>query len=116
LLVEDNDLLRVLFSVILGDAGYEVLSVADGRSALSEMDCAVKAIDAVVTDIDLGCAPNGWIVALSARERWPACRVLYLTGVGTDARSLQGVSNGVFLSKPFDVSRVGDVLTALFAT
>jgi DNA-binding response OmpR family regulator len=79
------------------------------------MDCAVKAIDAVVTDIDLGSAPNGWIVALAARELWPTCRILYLTGVGTDARSLQGVSSGVFLSKPFDVARVADVLTALFA-
>lgn len=114
LLVEDNDLLRVLFGVVLGDAGYEVLSFADSKSALAEMTGAVPPFDAVVTDIELGAAPDGWTIARTARSLWPGCRVLYLTSE-RDPRSLQGVSHGAFLSKPFDVARMADVLNALFA-
>jgi DNA-binding response OmpR family regulator len=116
LLVEHDDLLRVLFGVILGQAGFDVVSVADGRSALSEIDSAARPIEAVVTEVALGAGPSGWSVAFAARARWPACRVLYLTAAGADARSLGGVADAIYLGKPFDVARMADVLQTLFDT
>jgi DNA-binding response OmpR family regulator len=116
LLVEHDDLLRVLFGVILGQAGFDVVSVADGRSALSEIDSAARPIEAVVTEVALGAGPSGWSVAFAARARWPACRVLYLTAAGADARSLGGLADAIYLGKPFDVARMADVLQTLFDT
>jgi DNA-binding response OmpR family regulator len=114
LLVETDDLLRVLFGVVLAEAGYDVLSFADGQAALAEMARAAKPIDAVVTEIDLSESPDGWVVALSARRLWSSCPVIYLTRPATAARSRLSVAGAIFLSKPFDVSRLAEALTTLF--
>jgi DNA-binding response OmpR family regulator len=62
LLVEDDELLGVLFELALCEAGYAVVRARTGAAAMAMLTAATP-VDLVVTDIGLGDGPDGWQVA-----------------------------------------------------
>lgn len=115
LLVENDELLGVLFELALCEAGYLVSRVSSGAEAVAKI-AASPAIDLVITDIGLGEGPDGWQVARRARARSPDLPVIYMTGARADEWLPQHVPLGVLLLKPFPIDQlvemVGHLLSA----
>lgn len=113
LLVEDEALISYAFEAMLTDAGYDVLTAPDGKSALSELERDSARFDCLITDIRMP-GMDGWSVAKRARELRPDLPVIYTTGDSDDEWMAKGVSDSSVLNKPFKlddaVIRVAEVL------
>jgi PAS domain S-box-containing protein len=115
LLVEDEDAVRELASMILNANGYRVLPARNGEEA--EQFCANHAgeIHLVLTDIMMP-GTSGRELARRITTRHPRARVLYMSGYTDNVLAQGGVlEEGVsFLQKPFTpavlAQKVRDVL------
>ena len=65
LLVEDDNDLSMIFSLVLARAGFTVLSVADGLAAMAI--ASSRRVDAVVSDLDMP-RMNGWQLCTALRS------------------------------------------------
>lgn len=113
LLVEDDELVRLILAEMLGDAGMSVAEAPDAERALAHT-AAPPAV--LVSDVDLGPGMDGVALAAEARRRWPGLRVVLVSGLPTNrARCRPGVADR-FLAKPVTgaalVAAVGEVVDA----
>ena len=79
LVVEDNDAVRATLVELLSSNGYEVVAAIDGEQALEMIRSVPAPLGFLVTDMMLP-GMTGLEVARAIQERWPACRVLFITG------------------------------------
>ena len=109
LVVEDADAVRVLTGRILYSAGYQVISVESGATALERLD----ACDVLVTDVVMP-GMSGVELVVQARERRPELPVIFVSGYTGDA-TIAGSDDPMtaFLAKPFDGD---DLLRAVRST
>ncbi|CAN5333339.1 hypothetical protein BH09PSE6_BH09PSE6_17810 [soil metagenome] len=104
LLVDDERAVRTLVTEVLKEAGYTVLTAADGQSALSILQ-SKEIIDLLITDVGLPGGRNGRQVADEARALRPGLQVLFITGYAENA----AVGNGDLevgmevMTKPFEL-------------
>jgi DNA-binding response OmpR family regulator len=112
LLVEDDLALGETLADALYDFGYDVVVACSGMQALAELDADAPQFQEVITDIDLGTGPNGWDVGRRARECVADMPVVYMSGNSSEWPS-QGVTNSVFIAKPFRLAQINTTLTAL---
>ncbi len=115
LLVENDELLAVLFELALCEAGYVVARARSGLEAMSKLAAEAPPVDLLVTDIGLGEGPDGWQVARRARARSPGLPVIYMTGARADEWRPQHVPMGVLLLKPFPITQLAEMVGALLA-
>lgn len=110
LLVEDEELLRLVIGEELRDGGFEVIEASDGAVA---MDVLAKqaSIDLLVTDIRMPGVLSGWDVAEQARTLRPGLPVIYATGFSDDAPRI--VPGGRFFKKPYRASAIIDAAREL---
>ena len=105
LVVEDEATIRAIVAEELEDAGYRVVSVADGAAALRMLQ-SDEGIDLLLTDVGLPGGLNGRQVADAGRVTRPGLKVLFITGYAENA----AVGNGLLeygmevITKPFDVA------------
>jgi CheY-like chemotaxis protein len=105
LLADDDPPLRKVIGKILAQAGYEVITVEDGLSAV-EWTMKVRP-DLVITDV-LMPKMNGFQVCKAIKELSPAPKVILLSGIYSkpsyrhQARKEYGADD--LLPKPFEVS------------
>jgi CheY-like chemotaxis protein len=115
LLVEDEDGVRKLARMILERNGYTVVEAANGEAALALLDGHTGPLDMLVTDVVMP-GIDGAAVADAVTRRFPAAKVLYLSGYTSDAVVRHGIQHHevAFLQKPFSAAslatRVRDVL------
>ena len=101
LLVEDEDALRGLGSVVLESYGYTVLTAANGYEALRLAEGNSGKVDLLLTDVVMP-GMSGCELAMALRHRRPDLRVLFLSGYTEEAVTRRGaVAGATFLSKPF---------------
>ena len=102
LLVEDDPALLVLGREILSELGYEVVTARFGREALETMGRLPAAFDLLVTDVVMP-EMGGRTLAREAVARYPALRVLFVSGYAGDDRADEdpGVPLEALLEKPF---------------
>ena len=102
LVVEDEDAVRRLATVVLQSHGYRVLAARDGEEALRVAEMHGGAIDLLVTDVVM---PNldGRGLAEALRPLRPRMKVLYVSGYTDDAVVRYGVlhEDAAFLPKPY---------------
>jgi hypothetical protein len=99
LLVEDEPAVRELVARVLRQAGFEVLSAADGPSAIALADLDRDAIDLLLTDVVMP-DMSGVELSREIRARRPGIRVLLMSGYTEE--SLVGPDGALdLLPKPF---------------
>lgn len=107
LVVEDEVLIRDAWVQELQDAGFKVREADNGCDALEILDAEPK-IDALVTDIRMPGAVDGWTLAERARKERGKLPVIYATGYsGEDDRQ---VPDSVMLKKPMTIRMILDAL------
>jgi PAS domain S-box-containing protein len=109
LVVEDEDGAREGLREILTVLGYEAVVVASAEEASSH-DTAQE-FDVLLADMILP-GMSGIELAGSLRERWPAVKVILMSGYTDEDLVRQGVQTGDlrFLQKPFDMATLARVV------
>lgn len=114
LLVEDNEGVRTLFSSVLQAQGYNVITAADGRTALQLVRDQVQPIHLLVTDIIMPYL-NGKLLAEQLAQLYPDLKIIFMSGY-TDNTVGELPPEVSFLQKPFSpvslVHKVRQVLDA----
>jgi signal transduction histidine kinase/ActR/RegA family two-component response regulator len=102
LLVEDDMAVRQVAERALHNAGYQVLSAADGGEAAFLFQKVEGAVDLLVTDVVMPDV-NGRELAETLRIEKPELKVLFTSGYADSEVIHQGVldADTHFLSKPF---------------
>lgn len=102
LLVEDDATVRAMTVELLRDMGFQVMEAAHGSAAMALLSGAVH-FDLLVSDVGLP-GPNGRQVADFAREKFPAIKIILMTGYAEQAAmSPQFLGAQMeLLVKPFD--------------
>ena len=101
LVVEDEALLQALAEDSLVEGGFEVTTVGSGEEAVQLLQDSSLTFCALVTDINLKGALDGWEVARIAREIEATFPIVYMTGAAADEWPSKGVPHSVLLNKPF---------------
>jgi PAS domain S-box-containing protein len=109
LLVEDDERVRALVCSVLKRGGYRVLEAEHAERAAEIAAARNGAIDLLLTDVVMP-GRNGRELADLVVGRWPAVRVLFMSGYSSDTVLKRGVSatEAQFIQKPFTI----DALTA----
>jgi CheY-like chemotaxis protein len=101
LLVEDEDILRVLARKILEASGYLVYEACNGREGLALCEAHEGPIDLLVSDVVMP-ELSGRELAEAARKLRPDLKVMFMSGHTQDVVLKEGVQKGTaFLQKPF---------------
>jgi CheY-like chemotaxis protein len=106
LLVEDEERVRMIGRRALQSSGYRVLEAANGEEALRLSEQHSGPIHLLATDVVMP-GMSGRQLADVLTERWPALRVLYMSGHTDDAVLRHGVSDPAALAR-----KVREVLNA----
>ena len=102
LVAEDDGMVRSLVKKLLERHGYRVLTAVDGEDAL-ELTCATgDEVQVLLTDVVMP-RMNGRELHLALLERYPAMKVLFMSGYTDSIIGQHGVLTGdiPFIQKPF---------------
>jgi two-component system, cell cycle sensor histidine kinase and response regulator CckA len=99
LLMEDNQAVREAAQRILSECGYTVLEAGSGAEAIAAARQHAGKINLVLADIDMP-GMSGHEAARQICLERPQVKVLYMSGVETDAQT-GGAEPVVFFKKPF---------------
>jgi CheY-like chemotaxis protein len=111
LVVDDDILVRMAISENLRDAGFQVLEAASAHDALGVM-LAEMPIHALVTDLSMPGAMDGFGLALAARGSSPEIKVLVMSAFLPENHGAR-LSPFEFLEKPFPPQILIDRLRAM---
>jgi len=117
LLVEDEEMVRMLARRILEECGYTVLEAGNGAQALALCDKHEGHIDMLMTDVVMP-HMGGREVAERMAQMYPEMRILFTSGYTDDAVVRHGViETGMnFIQKPFTLDalarKIREVLDA----
>jgi len=102
LVVDDEDMIREMVKEVLRGEGYEVLTAADGRSALSGI--REGGINLLLTDIKMP-EMGGMELIREAKKLDPELLSIIMTGYGTLETARKAIREGAYdyLLKPFDL-------------
>ena len=105
LIAEDDNELRQLFERVLTINGYATAGVTDGREALEYLE--KEYVDLVISDIMMP-RMDGYALARSIREQWPAMPILMITAKGDFNDVSQGFFSGAddYMVKPINVNEM----------
>lgn len=110
LFVEDHPTVRFTVAARLSEAGYAVLEVASGEEALALLHGSAR-VDALLTDLRLPGAIDGWDIAEAARRLRPDLPVVYASAYSyVTPRQVPG---SVMLDKPYPPQALLDALETL---
>ena len=114
LLVEDEDMVRVVAERALTRAGYTVTTASDGDEGL-ELVKAGAQFDMIVSDVVMP-AMDGPSMVREVRKLRPDLPVLFMSGYAEEQlRKEIAIDNAEFLPKPFSVQQISDKVGAVLA-
>jgi signal transduction histidine kinase/PAS domain-containing protein len=108
LIVDDEEIVRMLMVDVLREAGYRTLEAEDGAAGLRMLQSDVR-VDLLITDVGLPGGMNGRQVADAARAIRPNLKVLFVTGYAENAVVANGrLDPGMrIITKPFAIEAFG---------
>lgn len=99
LIVDDEDLVRLLGRDILEQGGYRALEAADAATALQCLEDGAEVL-VLFTDVNMPGPLDGLDLAKLVNDRWPNVKILVTSGhMRPDRAELP--EKGLFLSKPY---------------
>jgi PAS domain S-box-containing protein len=106
-LVEDEEHVRSIASLMLRRQGYTVHAFPDGPAAIAAVESMSGSLDLVITDVVMP-KMNGQVLTQRLLQLRPSIRVLFTSGYTANVIVHHGVLNeGVeFLSKPYSLERL----------
>jgi CheY-like chemotaxis protein len=99
LVVEDEPLVRLVGTLLLSDAGFNVIEACNAEEALRVLE-AGSDVRIVFTDVEMPGALDGLGLARCVHERWPSIGVIVTSGRCEPPRQKQG-PNELFVAKPY---------------
>ncbi|GEP04902.1 response regulator [Methylobacterium oxalidis] len=104
LIVEDEDLVRMMAVDMLEDAGFAVVEAACADEAWAILQSRSD-IGVLFTDIEMPGSMNGFVLAARVAERWPQIRLVITSGRCRPApRDVP--DHGMFVPKPYLADQV----------
>jgi CheY-like chemotaxis protein len=103
LLVEDEFLIRLTLTEVLGDEGFDVTEAEDGEQAVALLD-GNEAFDLVMTDVNLPGKVSGWAVADAARRERADLPVVFVSGGAEPPAGRCESPHDAFVQKPYTPS------------
>lgn len=105
LVVDDEQSLREVLSIMLKRAGYAVTSVSDGEEAIEQLQKEI--FDLVITDLRMP-KVDGMEVLRAVKSASPETVVLIITAFATADSAVEAMKQGAYdyLTKPFQVDEV----------
>jgi len=103
LIVDDEEMIRLVMRSILAYRGYKVMEAPDGESALDFARTFSGKIDIILLDVHMP-RLNGWTALKKLQELLPSVLVIMLSGDGREFKTDTAASSKAagFLEKPFD--------------
>ena len=115
LIVEDDELLRPVVARVLRRNGYDVVEAASGSEAEERALAHGLAFDLLLVDVGLP-GLSGPEVVERLQQRWPAVKVLFMSGFGRPALAERGLGPGPhLLEKPFSPVALLERVEAMLA-
>jgi len=102
LVVEDEPLVRLIGTLILADAGYNVLEACNADEALRMLE-EHAGVNIVFTDIEMPGTLDGLGLARCIHARWPSIGVIVTSGRCMPVLG-QTEAGDVFVAKPYGLS------------
>jgi PAS domain S-box-containing protein len=114
LVVDDEEVLRMLITEVLRDLRYQTIECSDGVAALKVLETNQR-IDLLVTDVGLPNGINGRQLADAAKKLRPSLPVLFITGYAENAVLGHGhIEEGLeVLTKPFEMEVLARRISSL---
>jgi PAS domain S-box-containing protein len=103
LVVEDDAQVRAAVVRQLTSLGYAVAHASDGTAGLAAFEAAASPYDLLLTDVVMPGGLNGKALADEIGRRWPATRVVFMSGYTDNALQHRGQIDAAvrLLNKPF---------------
>ena len=98
LVVDDEEVVRIIMVQVLQDNGYTVLEASDGLEALRIAKEHTGRIDLLLTDVKMP-GMNGLELAARLLSNRPEMTVLYVSGHADSTRQIQ-LQEGQFIIEP----------------
>lgn len=114
LVVDDDADIAEMVCEVLEEDGYELVCVTSADAAVNEIQ-GDDNFDAVVTDLDLGGAIDGFHLAHMARKHRPDAAIIYTSGAAAGRVRDERVDGATFIAKPFSPFEVRRVLQHMLA-
>jgi two-component system chemotaxis response regulator CheY len=114
MVVEDDETIRNLYSVLLKSSGYEVIEATDGQDALTKN--SASPCDMVITDMNMP-RMGGMQLIESLRLQNPNIYIIMITAYGTTETPREALKRGTneYFHKPFEVEDLRDRINDYFA-
>jgi CheY-like chemotaxis protein len=109
LVVEDEQLVRMVAVEALQDAGYVTLEAGSADDAIQLLETRPD-IRLVFTDVHMPGSMDGLKLAAAVRKRWPPVRIIVTSARPKPELELENI---MFLSKPYDVQHLGSYCAVL---
>ena len=109
LFADDEEEVRDVMAEILQVEGHDVLLAQNGAEALEIL--GEETIDLLITDLKMPVL-DGMELLASSKERYPQIPVIMVTAYGTIESAVEAIKLGAlnFITKPFDMDRILDVV------
>ncbi len=111
LVVDDEEMIRSLVSLVLAAAGHELLQAANGLEGIALFRSFSARIDLIITDLLMPVMDGYELVRIILRDR-PAARILCMTGY-SDHPPPPGT---VMLAKPFRPSQLREAVDRMLGS
>ena len=113
LVVEDEEVIRMIAAVALADAGFEVTEATHGEHALQTLRAQARNIHAVFTDVNMPASKiNGVSLVHEASVCWPWISLIVTSGEAVPA--VQALPTRCrFLAKPYQLVQLVQHLNEL---
>ena len=108
LIVEDEFLIRLTLTEVLGDEGFDVTEAEDGEKAV-ELLHGDGAFDLLMTDVNLPGKLSGWAVADVARRERANLPVVFVSGGAEPPTGRSASPHDAFVQKPYTPSDIAAV-------
>jgi DNA-binding NtrC family response regulator len=115
LIVDDEEDFRDIFALLIERMGYQAVTAADGREALTLLEtnpCDLALIDFQMPHM------NGLELLREVRRTNPKIEVIFITGFGTVPSVVEAMKLGVFdyVTKPLNLDEIEELIHRVVKT